>query len=148
MVAPAFGENISTLGMTERDVCIGDVYALGSARLQVSQGRQPCLTLNIRFGRKDMARRMQETMRCGWYYRVLEEGDAMPGDALRLIERPREGWPLARVFALLYERTQAYDELAEMAALPELAESWRDLARKRIETRKVESWASRLGPAE
>lgn len=144
-VAPAFGENISTRGLTERDVCIGDVFALGGARLQVSQGRQPCLTLNIRFGRKHMARRTQETMRCGWYYRVLQEGDAAPGDALRLNERPRPDWPLSRVFALLYERMQAYDELAEMAALPELAESWRELARKRIETGRVESWGSRLG---
>lgn len=144
-VAPAFGENISTPGMTERAVCVGDVFALGSARLQVSQGRQPCLTLNIRFGRKDMARRTQETMRCGWYYRVLEEGEAEPGDALRLVERRRADWPLSRLFALLYERMQAYDELAQMAALPELAESWRELARRRIETRRVESWRSRLG---
>ncbi|KAF0136606.1 MAG: MOSC domain-containing protein, partial [Methylocystaceae bacterium] len=62
----AFGENISTLGLTETEACVGDVFALGGARLQVSQGRQPCLTLNFRFGRRDMARRTQETMRCGW----------------------------------------------------------------------------------
>ena len=67
MAPAAFGENISTSGLTEAEVCVGDVFALGGARLQVSQGRQPCLTLNFRFGRRDMARRMQETMRCGWY---------------------------------------------------------------------------------
>ncbi|HEY8126716.1 MAG TPA: MOSC domain-containing protein [Methylocystis sp.] len=144
-VAPAFGENISTLGLTENLVCVGDVFALGGARLQVSQGRQPCLTLNFRFGRRDMARRTQETMRCGWYYRVLEGGEARPGDPLRLIERLRPEWPLARLFALLYDRTQAYDELAEMAALPELAPRWRELARKRIESRRVENWTRRLG---
>jgi len=145
--APGFGENISTLGLTEETVCIGDVFALGGARLQASQGRQPCLTLNLRFGRRDMARRTQESMRCGWYYRVLEAGEARPGDALRLIERPRPDWPLARLFALLYERPRAFDELAEMAALPELAPNWRDLARKRIDSRKVEDWARRLGEA-
>ncbi|NUJ78472.1 MOSC domain-containing protein [Methylocystis sp. FS] len=145
LVAPAFGENISTSGLTEAEVCVGDVFALGGARLQVSQGRQPCLTLNFRFGRRDMARRTQETMRCGWYYRVLETGAARPGDNLRLIERPRADWPLARLFALLYVRPRAFDELTEMTALPELAESWRALARRRIENRKVEDWRRRLG---
>ena len=144
-VAPAFGENISTRGLTEAEVCVGDVFALGGARLQVSQGRQPCLTLNFRFGRRDMARRTQEAMRCGWYHRVLETGAAQPGDCLRLMERPRADWPLARLFALLYVRPRAFDELTEMAALPELAESWRALARRRIESRKVEDWSRRLG---
>lgn len=143
--APAFGENVSTLGLTEESVCVGDVFSLGDARLQVSQGRQPCLTLNFRFGRRDMARRTQESGRCGWYYRVLEIGAARPGDSLRLIERPRPDWPLARLFALLYAHTRAFDELAEMAALPELAPNWRDLARRRIDTGKVENWARRLG---
>jgi len=100
-VAPAFGENISTLGLTEDSICVGDVFALGGARLQVSQGRQPCLTLNFRFGRRDMARRTQESGRCGWYYRVLETGVAQPGDSLRLIERMRADWPLARLFFAL-----------------------------------------------
>jgi MOSC domain-containing protein YiiM len=141
----AFGENISTLGLTEAEVCVGDVFALGGARLQVSQGRQPCLTLNYRFGRRDMAWRTQESGRCGWYYRVLQAGAARPGDSLRLIERPQPDWPLARLFALLYARVRAFDELAEMAALPELAPNWRDLARRRINTGKVENWARRLG---
>ena len=142
---PAFGENISTIGLTEESVCVGDVFAFGGARLQVSQGRQPCLTLNFRFGRRDMARRTQESLRCGWYYRVLETGEARPGDSLKLIARPRPDWPLARLFALLYLRPRAFDELAEMAALPELATRWRDLARKRRESRKVENWTRRLG---
>jgi MOSC domain-containing protein YiiM len=61
----AFGENIATVGATEQTVCVGDVFTLGAARLQVSQGRQPCLTLNLRFGRRDMASRVQETGRTG-----------------------------------------------------------------------------------
>ncbi len=141
----AFGENISTLGLTESSVCVGDVFTFGDARLQVSQGRQPCLNLNFRFGRRDMARRTQESGRCGWYYRVLQAGAARPGDSLRLIERPQPDWPLARLFALLYARARAFDELAEMAALPELAPNWRVLARRRIDTGKVENWARRLG---
>ena len=53
----AFGENISARGMTEETVCVGDVYKVGTARIQVSQARQPCWKLNVRFGIEDMAMR-------------------------------------------------------------------------------------------
>ncbi|MBU3888381.1 MOSC domain-containing protein [Methylosinus sp. KRF6] len=141
---PAFGENISTLGVTERDVCVGDVFALGSALLQVSQGRQPCWKLNARFARPDMARRVQTSGRTGWYYRVLREGVAEPGDRLGRIERPLPDWPLSRLNELLYLRTLDRDALAQMAELRELATSWRALAARRLARRVVEDWTARL----
>lgn len=142
--APAFGENISLSGMTEADICIGDVYRVGEVLLQVSQGRQPCWKLNERFGIKDMARRVQDTGRTGWYYRVLQPGRISPGDALELVERPQPDWPLTRLIDLLYRRTLAYDELARVAELPELAANWRAMAARRISNRVVENWDRRL----
>lgn len=144
----AFGENLSTSGWTEHTVHIGDIVGFGSARLQVSQGRQPCWKLNVRFGRTDLAYRTQTTGRTGWYYRVLEEGTAEPSDPLILIERPRPQWPLARLSALLYHRKDHYEELAAMAEIPELAEGWRTLAARRVATRATESWATRLNEPE
>ncbi len=140
----AFGENLSTAGWTEADVCIGDVFRFGGALLQVSQGRQPCWKLNRRFGRKDMALRVQNSGRTGWYYRVLEEGVAEPGDALIHVERPCPDWPLTRLARLLYRDMRDRDGLAAMAALPQLAQGWRDLAAKRLESGQVESWTRRL----
>lgn len=141
---PAFGENISTYGLTEADVCLGDTMRLGAVVLQVSQGRQPCWKLNARFGVADMAMRVQRSGRSGWYYRVLEEGSIEPGDTLCLIERPHPEWPLARAISVLYQRTLAFDELATLAAIPTLAESWRRLMQRRLETSKVEDWNKRL----
>ncbi|QFU15987.1 MOSC domain-containing protein [Microvirga thermotolerans] len=147
----AFGENLSTRGadgetaMTEETVCVGDVYRIGDALVQVSQGRQPCFKLNLRFGATDMALRVQTCGRTGWYYRVLEPGTLWEGAPIRLLERPRPTWPLARVADLLYRRPLALEELEELASLPELALSWRRLAARRIETRSVESWRERLG---
>src|SRR3546814_708068 len=69
----AFGENISTDGLTEADVCIGDVFRFGTSLVEVSQARQPCWRLNERFGDATMARRVQDTGRTGWYYRVRSE---------------------------------------------------------------------------
>lgn len=141
----AFGENLSTNGWTEADICIGDTLRFGGAVLQVSQGRQPCWKLNQRFGRKDMAYAVQKTGRTGWYYRVLQEGKADSGDPLILDHRPQVAWPLAHLIRLLYRDTMAKDELAAMAELPELAAGWRHLAQRRIETGKTENWAPGLG---
>jgi MOSC domain-containing protein YiiM len=141
----AFGENLSTTGWTEHDVHIGDIIGFGDVLLQVSQGRQPCWKLNLRFGMPDMAYRVQSTGRTGWYYRVLREGTVQPGASLKLIERLHPDWPLARLIRILYRDKLAFDDLKLMAELPELAEGWRKLCRRRLEARTVEDWSSRLG---
>lgn len=144
---PAFGENISTLGMTEDLVCVGDIYRAGTALLQVSQGRQPCWKLNTRFGRDDIAMRVQSTGRTGWYYRVLEIGLIKPGDVLTLQSRPQPNWPLSRILQLLYRRTLDLEELHALANVQELADGWKLLAETRARSRRVEDWNSRLhGP--
>ena len=140
----AFGENLSTTGWTESNVHIGDIVRFGSAVLQVSQGRQPCWKLNARFSRRDMSMLTQMSGRTGWYYRVIEEGEANSGDELRLVERLHETWPLSRLITLLYRDTRRYDELAKMAEIAELAAGWRALATRRIEKHAVEDWAPRL----
>ena len=141
----AFGENLSTGGWTEATVCLGDIARFGSAVLQVSQARQPCFKLNHRFGLPDMARRVQTSGRTGWYWRVLQTGEAEAGDALRHEDRPLPQWPLARLLDVLYRNTGDRDALAEMAALPLLAESWRSLAARRLASGRVEDWRRRLG---
>ena len=72
----AFGENLSTTGVTEADICVGDRLCVGNVVLEVSLLRQPCWKLNDRFDTRDMARRVQHTGRTGWYYRGLEGGTA------------------------------------------------------------------------
>jgi MOSC domain-containing protein YiiM len=142
--AGAFGENLSTQGWTEDNVCIGDVVRFGGALLQVSQGRQPCYKLSLRFGQRDMAKRVQESGLTGWYYRVLEAGTANEGDGFELVERRRPDWPLARLTRLLYRDRDDDAGLAAMASLDELAENWRALASRRLDTGKVENWSARL----
>ncbi|MCU0810566.1 MAG: MOSC domain-containing protein [Thiobacillaceae bacterium] len=142
--AGGFGENISTLGLTEGGVCIGDIVRLGTTVLQVSQPRQPCWKLNLRFGCADMARRVQASARTGWYYRVLEAGEVAPGDELRLIDRPHGQWPLSRLLHHFYIEPLDRDALAAIAALEVLAPSWRQTAAQRLMTGRVEDWSRRL----
>jgi MOSC domain-containing protein YiiM len=143
----AFGENISTFGMTEANVCVGDVYTFGSALIQVSQARQPCWKLNLRFNNKRMAREVQRTGRTGWYYRVLRTGTAETGDMLRLLERPHPDWSLTRMLHVLYVDMLNMDALREIAALKYLTPNWKKMAQRRIENGCVENWAPRLRDA-
>ncbi|CAG4902705.1 MOSC domain-containing protein [Paraburkholderia saeva] len=140
----AFGENISTLGMTESTVCVGDVYRIGGAIVQVSQPRQPCWKLNLRFSREDMSRRVQDTRRTGWYYRVLEAGEIGAGDTIERLARPHPGWTIERLLRVLYVDRDDLAALEAMANLDTLAPSLRATAKKRLANGTVESWSSRL----
>lgn len=142
--AGAFGENFSTTGLTESNVCIGDVFQVGTAVVQVSQGRQPCWKLNCRFGVDDMALRVQISGRTGWYYRVLEEGEVWAGCELVLKERCHGGWSLARIVEVFYRTPKNWRLLEEITQLEALAASWRQLAARRLSKREVESWDRRL----
>jgi MOSC domain-containing protein YiiM len=139
-----FGENLSTTGMTESTVCVGDVYRAGTALLQVTEVRQPCWKLAHRSGIPELPLRVQQTGRTGWHYRVLEPGVIASGDTMTLEDRPRPEWTLARLLALLSSTPLDRDELRKMAALTELAAGQRAIAEKRLSTGRVEPWVRRL----
>ena len=123
----AFGENISTTGLDEHGVCLGDRFRLGTALVEVTQARQPCWKLDHRFGAKGVMAQVVKTRRTGWYYRVLEPGVVRAGDTLALIERPWPVWPLASLFGLLIGG-EAKDRPADLRALRDvsiLAETWK-----------------------
>lgn len=146
LTAPgAFGENLAVSGVTEADVCIGDIIAIGSARLQLSQPRQPCATLGRRFGLPILPKRVQQTGRTGWYYRVLEEGDIRSGNEITLLERPNPDWPLARLLRVLYHDMLDRDALTALSTLPGLSPGMQRLAGNRLANGAVEDWAPRLG---
>jgi MOSC domain-containing protein YiiM len=128
----AFGENISSVGFTEADVCVGDVFRLGSALVQASHPRRPCLRLNIRFRNERMAGDVQRTGRCGWYYRVLEPGVICEGDVLRLEQRPNPTWTMLRVFRTLCSPRAQPGEVSRIASLPFLADAIRMALRRRM----------------
>lgn len=128
----AFGENLATRGATERELCLGDRFALGSALLEISHGRQPCYKLNARFERKNALASAMESGRCGLYLRVIREGEAQAGDVMTLTERPLPDWPIQRIFELLIAGGHKSDPaaVATLARTSLLAEAWRGRAEK------------------
>lgn len=78
----------------------------------------PCWKLSDRFGIRDLALRVQQFGRSGWYYRVLEEGPVAAGDSLKLVERPHADWSLARLAEVLFDKQVEPGLLRECLALP------------------------------
>ncbi len=140
----AFGENISTAGITERTQCVGDILRIGSATVQVSQGRQPCYILDAYFGVEGLAVEVQETRFTGWYCRVLQEGRISPDDTIELQERLHPEWTIDEVQRILYADTLNREALKALSTLPSLTASWKAIFAARLATGKVEDWSSRL----
>jgi len=118
-----FGENLSVSGMDETQIRIGDIYKIGKALVQISQPREPCFKLGIRFGTQQILKEFIEYGFPGTYVKILEEGLVSSGDRLTLIEASDSPLTVFEFFKLLYarEKDQKVLKLAlENSALPEL----------------------------
>ena len=131
-VAGGLGENIATEGMTEGNVCIGDVYEVGSVRLQVSQPRSPCWKIDARHGREGITRYIAEHGIAGWYYRVLQTGEAQAGDALRLVQRNPQPVSLSDWWTLSRTPRPPLPVLQGVADTPGLTPAYREKILQRI----------------
>jgi MOSC domain-containing protein YiiM len=119
------GENVTTRSLDEDNVAIGDLFRIGQAKVQVTQPRQPCFKLALRFDDPQMVRAMVRSGFTGWYLRVLEPGLIGAGDSITLIDRPNPTWSVARFNRLIYEAGTTVQELSELAELRGLADGWR-----------------------
>jgi MOSC domain-containing protein YiiM len=127
-----FGENLTTEGLLEDTVHIGDRLRAGSAEFVVTQPRLPCFKLGIRFGRPDMVKRFQRSGRTGFYLAVLHEGELAAGDSLEFIAQDEHGVTVADIVGLYVADAANQDMLRRVSELPALPEGWRDYFRKRL----------------
>ena len=133
--AGGFGENLTVSGEDEDATCIGDVFDVGSARLQVTQFRQPCFKLALHFADRRMPQAMVRSGRSGWYARVLREGSVGGGDAMVQSARPNPAWSVTRLAHCLLRGAATRDELAELSGLEGLAEDLGLAARAAVQDR-------------
>lgn len=142
--APGMGENISALGMTEENVCIGDQYQWGEAIIEVSQPRLPCFNLNTRWDVADISVQMQALSRCGWLYRVIKPGMVNQDDALIRIKRLTPATTVKQVCDLFFNKPSDKDSLNALIEMPALSPYWSETAKTRLATNTVENWNFRL----
>lgn len=115
------GENLSTHGLTEAGVCIGDVFSLGSCCIQVSQPRTPCWKIDHRLEVSDATAYVARSGRTGWYYQVLQTGVFAAGDTLTLTERPSPWLTLTHYWNTINAHRPDIALLRRIAAAPGLA---------------------------
>lgn len=131
-VPGAFGENLTTHGLEEDAVSVGQVLRIGTVELQVTQPRQPCFKLGLRFDDNSLGRMMVQSGRTGWYARVLTPGALQAGDPIHVLRVPNPKWSIARFNAFIPRRREARAQFAELAALEGVAESWQMAAREAL----------------
>lgn len=124
-------------------VCIGDRWRICTSIAVVTQGRQPCFKLNLRFGVPDMAARVQNTLRAGWYLRVEQTGEVAAGDCLTLLDRPHPAFTVAHLLALIRDRVTDPAQIEPVLRLP-LPPSWHRLFEQRLRAQRVEDWSRRM----
>jgi MOSC domain-containing protein YiiM len=122
----AFGENLTTSGLLESGVSVGDVYQLGDAMVQVSQPRQPCWKLARRWRVKDLSAQVERTGYTGFYFRVLRHGHVAAGNELELKDRPWPQWTLQRCNEIMHHQRQDAESARQLAECPALSGSWKD----------------------
>jgi MOSC domain-containing protein YiiM len=129
----AFGENITSVGLDENTVRIGDRLTAGSAEFIVTQPRLPCYKLGVRFDRLDMVKRFQQSGRPGFYLAVLREGVISTGDAIEIQREDRYHVTVMDVVRLYMDDHVDPELLLRAIEVPSLPGSWREYFRERLQ---------------
>lgn len=121
----AFGENLTVTSMREEDIAIGDVFCIGSARLQVTEPRTPCHKLAMKFEDDDLPSRFAADGHVGFYFRVLGEGEIGAGDEIACETRDPARLTLAEVLDLWADKRVGVEALDRALSVAALSASWR-----------------------
>lgn len=113
-----FGENLTVEGLDESKIRVGNIYKLGTALVQVSQPREPCYKLGIRFGTQDILRQFIDHNKPGTYVRILEEGQVKTGDTLELQEQSKNALTTQQFYELIFMREKPKEILTLFMSNP------------------------------
>ncbi|HYU44664.1 MAG TPA: MOSC domain-containing protein [Terriglobales bacterium] len=120
-----FGENLTTEGLGEDTLCIGDRLRVESALLMVTQPRIPCYKLTLRFDRDDMIKRFLTSRRSGFYFSVIEEGEVRPGSAVEILSRDPHRVSIVDIVRLYLGQARDPELLQRAVNLSALPQNWK-----------------------
>ena len=130
-----FGENLTVEGLDEGDLLVGDIFAVGSALLRVSEPRVPCYKLGLRFNDPQMVKRFLHSRRSGFYFSIAQAGVIQAGDPIALVQRAVESVSIADMFRVYGFEPDDRATLERMAGLAQLSEGWRHFATQKLNGR-------------
>jgi len=125
LVPGAFGENLTTAGLLEREVRLGDCFRVGTAVLRAMQPRVPCFKLNVRLDDDQMVRRFQRAGRSGIYFSIVEPGTMQAGDSIELLQRAAYAVTIQQVVDCYYSAEQDLPTIQAILEVPFLRPSLR-----------------------
>ncbi|MFJ7917666.1 MULTISPECIES: MOSC domain-containing protein [unclassified Lysinibacillus] len=128
----AFGENLTVTNMLEADICIGDIYKIGDAVIQVTQGRVPCSTIDKYAEANILLKRLIETGYTGFLARVLEEGTICADSKIELVEKHPEGISVLHCNEVYFKNKDAL-AMKRIQVVDALAEDWKQKLEKRVQ---------------
>lgn len=132
LVPGALGENIATDDLDENDVHLGEIWRLGSARLQVCQPRNPCWKIDERLGAEGMAQFIAEQALTGWYWRVVTPGEVHPDDLLMPETVLTDTLTLAEAMAVWHAHRPPLADIEKLANTPGIASQWQQKVVQRL----------------
>jgi len=128
----AFGENLTTEGLLENSLHIGDQVAIGSVLLTVTQPRTPCFKLGIKFGTNRILKQFLESGRSGFYFSVAQEGDLEAGDDIRVIPSGADQITIAEANQLMIAKSVPSELLQRALSSANLSANWREHFREKF----------------
>ena len=129
-----FGENLTVSGMLEEDICIGDIFKVGEAIVQVTQGRVPCSTISQRTGMPKLMKRMIQTGFTGYLCRVLEEGIIRFDSPITILQQDPQQVSILYANEVYFQRPKDREGLKRILEVDALAEEWKEMLKKRLNT--------------
>lgn len=132
-----FGENLTTEGLLETTVAIGDVYRVGTARLQVSEPREPCSTLAFKMQDATFPKQFLASRRVGFYLRVVESGELGVGDVIEIVERGPAALSIHRLVGLAYLRSGDIETAEAAVRCEALPDHWRQEIGRQLDKLQV-----------
>lgn len=120
-----FGENLTTEGLLEPALCIGDRLQIGSAVLMVTQPRMPCYKLALRFQRDDMIHHFLASGRVGFYFAVVQAGEVYAGCEIKILDRDPHRVSVADIMKLYLGKVRDPDLADRAAKVSALPDNWK-----------------------
>lgn len=127
-----FGENVTVTNMLEKDVHIGDIFRLGEAVIQITQGRVPCSTITKRTNNPFLLKRMVQTGYTGYLCRVLEEGMVNKDSTIELLEPHPKQVSILYGNQIYFHKQKDIEGIKKVVAVEELANEWKDMLESRL----------------
>jgi MOSC domain-containing protein YiiM len=132
----SIGENISSIGLIEKDVYIGDIYRIGEVVLQVTEPRTPCGSIDLKYGIKLMHKEVAQFARCGWMCRVITPGKINKNSFIELLEKGDPRFSIHEVM-MKSKVKKDFNFMGELLEYECLSHRYRENLKRKIEQKKA-----------